>query len=227
MSHLACKWGPRAADRTPPSRVRGLALEDCSVGWTGLGRHHVGRPPSPGSLCRSLCLRLWVPAGQRGRPALSPACCPGGACFERQGNPREPDPPRSLGHLASPGCQRLCIRISGPPWPRPASPPGGGEDPTQACTETTAAAAVRVLRDCKEETAGQWLAFPELEGLQARGQPRLLPGRRARTVWRNPGVEDRTRCQACDAVTSKGPSATGALTVRELMEGGVPSSPVF
>lgn len=61
--------------------------------------------------------------------------------------------------------------------------------------------------------------FPELGGLQAREQPRLLLDGGAGTIWRNRVSGTGPDAQACDAVTSKGPSATGALTGQELVEG--------
>lgn len=75
---------PINGDRAPPAgprppRVRGLSLEHRSVraiAWAG-------RSVTPALSARSRCLWLWAPAGQRGRPALSPARCPGGMCFER------------------------------------------------------------------------------------------------------------------------------------------------
>lgn len=103
---------------------------------------------------------------------------------------------------------------------RPARP-GEGEGPRPRPAETTAAAAVRVLRDFVKKKL-------QVSGWRFLSSRVCRPGSSRVYSWtegQGPSGEiqvSRTGpdVQACDAVTSKGPSATGALTVRELMEEG-------
>lgn len=102
---------------------------------------------------------------------------------------------------------------------RPARP-AEGEGPRPRPVETTAAAAVRVLRDFVKKLQVSGWRFLSW-GVCRPGSSRVYSW----TEGQGPSGEIRVSrtgpdAQACDAVTSKGPSAMGALTVRELMEEG-------
>lgn len=98
--------------------------------------------------------------------------------------------------------------------------PAEGEGPRPRPAEAAAAAAVRVLGDFAKRTLQVGGCVSCARASAGRGAPRLLLDGGAGATWRNPVSGTGPDAQACDAVTSKGPSGTGALTGREPVEGG-------
>lgn len=121
--------GDRALPTGPrPPRVRGLALEDCSVrpgpAWAGIT--WAGRPSPWLSLPAPCACGSGYPRGSEAAlPFLLPVVLEARVLKGKE-TPREPDHSRGLpGHLASLGCQAAVHSHQRPPWPTTGRPARG------------------------------------------------------------------------------------------------------